>query len=82
MLDGIQIGRVRRQEEHRGPRGGDERVGKSTFVEGRIVHNHDLGVVQEWTEFPRQPGIEERRVVGARKQERGGKGLSAPGGEH
>lgn len=50
MFDGVEIRGVRRQKKQGGSRASDERVSESTFVEGRVIHDHDVGVGQERTE--------------------------------
>ena len=70
MFDGVQIGRVRRQEQERGPSAFDQLVGLGTFVEGGVIHDHHLRVVQKGAELGFQPPIEDGRVARSFKQNR------------
>ena len=80
VFDGVQIGRVWRQEQESGPGAFDQLVGLGTFVEGGVIHDHHLRVVQKGAELGFQPPIADGRVARSFKQDRGGKAGAEPGG--
>ena len=81
VFDGVQVWGVRRQEQESGGVAVDQLLGLGTFVEGRVIHNHHMRVVQQGAELGFQPPIEDGRVTRAVKQERGGKMVTDPGGK-
>ena len=81
VFDGVQVGRVRRQEQERGRFACDQLLGLGTFVEGRVIHDHHMRIVQKGAELGFQPPIKDGRVARAVKQDRGGPALTDPGGK-
>ena len=72
-------GRVRRQEQECGPGAFDQLLGLGTFVEGGIIHDHHMRVVQKGAELDFQPPSEDGRVARSFKQDRGGPAFADPG---
>ena len=81
VLDGVQVWRVRRQEQEGGRFAFDQFVGLGTFVEGGVIHDHHLRVVQKGAEVGFQPPREDFCVARAVKQARGGPAFADPGGQ-
>ena len=81
VFDGVQVWRVRRQEQESGHFAFDQLLGLGTFVEGGVIHDHYMRVVQKGAELGFQPPIEDGRVARSVKQDRGGKAGAEPGGQ-
>lgn len=79
MFDGVQVGRIRREEQDRGPGGADEGLGCCQFMEGDIIEHHDVRGGEKGTECLFEPSVEEQGVAGTCKQEWGGQGGADPG---
>ncbi len=80
VFDGVQVGRVWRQEQESSCCAFDQLSGLGTFVEGHIIHDHDRRGVQAGTELSFQPPIEDSGGAGPLKQEGGFEAGSDPGG--
>lgn len=70
VRNGVPVRRVRRQEQQRSPRTGDESLSKGAFVEGGVIHHDDMIAVQLRTQFLGEPRVEERGRAAALKQAR------------
>lgn len=70
MLNGVEVGRVRRQEEQRGAGGGDELRRLWQFVKGRIIEDDEMLGVEAWAQPRLQPGVEDHRIAGALEEQR------------
>lgn len=77
-FDEIKIRRVRRQEKERGIFYRDQFLRFGGFVEGDVVHDHDVVLVQPRTKMLFQPGIENLCITGSLKQEWCFKGFANP----
>ena len=71
VLNGIEVRRIRRQEQQCGSRRVQELLGAGAFVERGIVHDHHVIAMQLGTQFLGEPGVEERGRTAARKQKWG-----------
>lgn len=65
LLNGVEIGRVRRQKEQRGAGGGDKLRGLWRFVKGRIIEDDEMLGIEAWAQPRLQPGVEDHRIAGA-----------------
>ena len=70
MLNGVEIGRVRRQEQQRGTGDGDELRRLWRFVKGRIIEDDEMLGVEAWAQPRLQPGVEDHRIAGALEEQR------------
>lgn len=80
VLNGIEVGRIRRQEQQSGSGRVEEFVGSGAFVEGRAIHHDDVSAVQQGTQCLGEPRVEEGSGTASLKQERGFQGLPHPCG--
>lgn len=80
-FDEIEIGRVRGQEKECGIFCRDQFLRFDGFVEGDVVHDHDVVLVQPRTKMLFQPGIENLCITGSLKQQRCFKGFANPRGK-
>ncbi len=70
MFDRIEVRRVRREEQQRGAGGLDELRRFRGFVEGRVVHDHEMLDGQARAQPRLQPGVEDDCIAGALEQQR------------
>lgn len=70
LLNGVEVGSVRRQKEPRGTGGGDALRRLWRFVKRGVVHNHEGLVGQARTQPRVQLGVEDDRIPGPFEQER------------
>ncbi len=80
VFDGVQVWRVWRQEQESSRGAFNQLSGLGTFVEGHIIHDHDMRGFQAGTELSFQPPIEDICVAGPLKQAGGFAAGSDPGG--
>ena len=81
MFDGVEVGGIRRQEQKRCTGLFDQLQSFRRFVEGRVVHDDKVIVVQARAELPLQPPVEDVCVACSFKQKRFFKALSDTGGD-
>lgn len=70
VLNGAEVGRIRRQEQQRGAGVLNEVRRFWRFVKGRVVHDHKMTPVQAWAQPRLEPDVEHRRITGAFNEER------------
>lgn len=70
MLNGVEVGRVWRQEEQRGAGGCDELCRLWRLVKGRIIQDDEVLGVEAWAQPRLQPGVEDHRIAGALEEQR------------
>ncbi len=70
MLNGVKIGRVRRQEFLRAPGPFNEAAGFGGLMEAGVVIDHNLSWFEDWHQTVLHLGFKERGVAGAREHKR------------
>lgn len=70
VLNGVEVGRIGRQEQQGGAGVCNELRRLRRFVKGGIVHDHKMTTVQAWAQPRLEPGVEHHRITGAFKEER------------
>lgn len=70
VLDGVEVRRIRWQEQQHGAGVFDELRRFRRLVKGGVVHDDEMAAVQAWAEPRLEPAVEHRRIARSFQEER------------